>query len=447
MINIATDKKVVIVGLGKTGLSCVRYLKNKGHHVTVMDSRENPPGLAVLAEEFSDVECVLGAFDAELLCGTNEIILSPGVPLAHESLKKALASGVMVRGDIDLFAEAANAPIIAITGSNGKSTVTTLVGEMAVAAGINVGVGGNLGTPSLDLLDNDCQLYVLELSSFQLETTHALNAQSATILNISDDHMDRYSNRMAYLTAKQRVFRGAKNVVVNADEVLSQPLVTVDMTLQYFGLNQPDLNKFSVIDVNGDRYLAKGYEPILALKELKVRGEHNISNVLAAMALASTAGIPIEAMKSALRKFKGLAHRCQHIRTINNVDYVNDSKGTNPGAVVTAVNSLGKEISGKVILIAGGDSKGADLQPLLKPMSEYGKTALLIGKDAERLASVLNGVTHTEYKETLESAVTHASKIAVAGDVVLLSPACASMDMFDNYEHRGDIFVREVLSI
>ena len=441
---IVPEKQVVVVGLGKTGLSCVRYFKRLGRPVMVMDSRQNPPGLAELTQDFPDVEVVLGGFDRRLLCKAAEIILSPGVPLSNPNIQTAIASGVSVRGDIDLFVNAAKAPIVAITGSNGKSTVTTLVGEMALKAGVTAGVGGNLGTPALDLLADEQQLYVLELSSFQLETTQSVNATCAVILNISEDHMDRYPHKIDYLKAKQRIFKGAKNIVVNDDEVLSQPLLSKNVNLVHFGLSGPDQNKFSIMESYGQRYLSHGFTTLLPVKELAIKGLHNISNALAALAIGTVVGLRTEAMLAVLKEFRGLPHRCQFVRTVDGVDYIDDSKGTNAGAAATAIVSFGRAARGKVLLIAGGDSKGADLSPLAEPMAQFGKLAVLIGQDAKKLDEVLDPVVVTRKAKTLKEAVALARSQAAPGDIVLLSPACASFDMFDNYEHRGQVFVAEV---
>mgnify|MGYP000261649603 CR=1 FL=1 len=447
MKNIVTDKQVVVVGLGKTGLSCVRYLSQFGCHIVVMDSRPVPPGLPELNNDFPNVTTILGQFDQEVLCSADEIILSPGVALAREEIQAAVAVGVKVRGDIDLFVEAAKAPVVAITGSNGKSTVTTLLGDMAINSGLNVGIGGNLGTPALELLDAGKQLYVLELSSFQLETTESLNAECAVLLNVTEDHMDRYSNKMAYLQAKQRVFRGAKYVVINDDEVLSQPLATIDMKLVHFGLSNPDLKKFSINERNGERFLSLGFDDLLPVSEMKLKGQHNLSNALAALALGSAVGLSTKEMLETLKVYKGLPHRCEYLRTINSVDYINDSKGTNAGATVTAIRSFGEESSGKVVLIAGGESKDADLTPLVKPMGAFGKLAILIGADAGKIEQVLSNTVEIKRVDSLERAVHLAKQQAEAGDVVLLSPACASFDMFDSYTHRGEVFSKEVAEL
>lgn len=447
MKAIITDKKVVVVGLGKTGLSCVRYLHAQGKHIVVMDTRDAPPGLDELLKLYPNVHYILGRLDEEILCSVDEIILSPGLALSTPEIKAAIGKQVHVRGDIDLFAQAAKAPIIAITGSNGKSTVTSLLGDMIKAAGLNAGVGGNLGVPALELLDDNKELYVLELSSFQLETTHQLNAESVVLLNLSEDHMDRYSSKMAYLQAKQRIFKGAKNIIINDDDALSSPLVNTSMKLSHFGLQSSDLEKFSTVEVKGERFLAKGFKPLIAIRELKLRGAHNISNALAALALGDSVGLSLAAMLETLKSFKGLAHRCQLVRSVNGVEYVNDSKGTNPGSVVTALNSLGKEISGKVILIAGGDAKGADISSLSAPVEKYVKALVLIGVDAQKFEKQLDTLVSIYKESSMKEAVKKAQSLTEPGDLVLLSPACASFDMFKNYEHRGEEFMREVMSL
>lgn len=447
MKAIITDKHIVVVGLGKTGLSCVHFLKNKGKRITVMDTRALPPGLDELKASFPEVPCIAGRLDAEILKSADEIILSPGLSLKTPEIQMALDNGVKVRGDIDLFVEFAKAPIVGITGSNGKSTVTTLLGEMAKDSGLNVGVGGNLGTPALDLLNDNAQLYVLELSSFQLETTHQLNAASAVLLNLSEDHMDRYPSKIAYHQAKQRIFRGAKTIIVNEDDALSAPLVNTTMKIIRFGLGSQDIGKYSMVTEAGERYLVKGYDHLLPVSQMKIKGEHNISNALAALALGESVGISLSSMIETLKRFSGLAHRCQIVRLHNGVEYVNDSKGTNPGSVVTALTSLGREIKGKIVLIAGGDAKGADLYSLREPVATYVKELVLIGADADRFVEELNEIVAIHKESSMKSAVIKASQLAVEGDLVLLSPSCASFDMFQNYEHRGMEFMKEVAAL
>ncbi len=445
--TIASDKQTIVLGLGQTGVSCVRFLRNKGSLPVVMDSRVSPPGIESLKAEFPDLKCILGGFDRELLCACDELIVSPGIALAEPDIQAAIAAGVRVRGDIDVFAEHADAPIVAITGSNGKSTVTTLVGEMARQSGVKVGVGGNIGLPALDLLGKGHDLYVLELSSFQLETTHALNAACAVLLNISEDHMDRYDGKLAYLQAKQRIFKGASHVVINDDEPLSQPLVTTGMKTSHYGLSGPDLKKFTIDDASGERMLVRGFDALMPVKNIALKGRHNVSNALAALAIGSAVNLRIEAMISTLESFAGLPHRCQWLRCLNGVDYINDSKGTNVGATLVALNSFGTECDGKVILIAGGEAKGADLAPLYQTVKSYVKQLVLIGRDAGLFETALSGATQMTRASDMHEAVRIAQSIAAAGDLVLLSPACASFDMFNDYQHRGDCFAAEVTAL
>ena len=443
MSVIATDNRTLVVGLGKTGLSCVRYLSNRGVPVVVADSRAQPPGLAALRAAFPDVAIHLGPFDAALFAGFDQLVVSPGLSVEEPAIQAARDAGARITGDIDLFSQFAKAPIVAITGSNGKSTVTELVGQMARDAGIRVAVGGNLGTPALDLLDDDVELYVLELSSFQLETTESLNAKVATVLNLSDDHMDRYPTREAYYKAKQRIYRGCQVAVANADDPLSPPLLRTNMSLRQFGFNQVNPGTFSTRHEGERLWITHGMDNLLAADEMRLRGLHNVANVLAALALGEAAGLPLASMLETIRHFEGLPHRCQLVRQWHGVDFINDSKGTNVGATVAAINSL-KPAGGKIALIAGGDAKGADLTPLREPVSQHCRAAVLLGRDAERLATTLADTVSVKTVGTLEAAVKEAADIAQAGDVVLLSPACSSLDMFANYEARGDAFSKAV---
>ena len=439
MSVIVSDRRTLIVGLGKTGLSCVRYLSGQGRGIAVADSRLQPPGLDELKAGWPDVPIYLGEFDEELFAGFNELIVSPGISIAEPAIAGAAARGARIRGDIDLFADAADAPIIAITGSNGKTTVTTLVGEMARAAGRNVQVGGNIGTPALDLLDQGADLYVLELSSFQLETTEELGALAATVLNVSDDHMDRYPDKMAYFQAKQRIYRGCKNAIVNLDDALSTPMARDTLRFLCFGFNRVNPETFSTRDDDQGTWITWGLDNLLLASELQLMGRHNISNVMAALALGHAAGLAMEPMLEVARSFRGLPHRCEFVRNLNGVDYINDSKGTNVGATVAAIESLVPD-SGKVILIAGGDGKGADFQPLAEPVAACCRALVLIGRDAGKISEAV-GVSVPQYRATsLQEAVSLARQAAEPGDRVLLSPACASFDMFRDYNDRGEQF-------
>jgi UDP-N-acetylmuramoylalanine--D-glutamate ligase len=444
MSLIASDHMRIVVGLGKSGMSLVRFLARQGLPFAVVDTRANPPELSTLREQFPQVEVRCGGLDVDFLCTAKELLVSPGLAIATPELQAAAARGVKLSGDIDLFARYAKAPIVAITGSNAKSTVTTLVGEMAAAAGKKVAVGGNLGTPALDLLADDVELYVLELSSFQLETTHQLNAEVATCLNVSEDHMDRYADLQAYHLAKHRIFRGARQVVVNADDALSRPLVADQLPCTIFGLGKPDFKRFGLLEENGEKYLAYQFETLMPVRELKIRGAHNQSNALAALALGMAVGLPVEPMLATLRQFGGLPHRCQWVRELNGVNYYDDSKATNVGAALAAIEGLGADISGKLVLIAGGDGKGADFSGLKTPVGRFCRAVVLLGRDAALLADALEGATELVRVQTLEEAVQRCAELAQPGDAVLLSPACASLDMFKNFEQRGQLFAQAV---
>ncbi|SHL08705.1 UDP-N-acetylmuramoyl-L-alanine--D-glutamate ligase [Phytopseudomonas punonensis] len=444
MSLIASDQFRIVVGLGKSGMSLVRYLARQGVRFAVVDTRANPPELSTLREQFPQVEVRCGELDVEFLSRASELLISPGLAVATPALQEAAKRGVKLSGDIDLFARAAKAPIIAITGSNAKSTVTTLVGEMAAAAGRKVAVGGNLGTPALDLLADDVELYVIELSSFQLETTELLNAEVATCLNVSEDHMDRYADLPAYHLAKHRIFRGARQVVVNRDDPLSRPMIADQVPCWSFGLGKPDFKRFGLLEENGEKYLAYQFEALLPVRELKVRGAHNQSNALAALALGHAVGLPMAAMLETLKGFTGLPHRCQWVGERAGVSYYDDSKATNVGAALAAIEGLGDDIAGKLVLIAGGDGKGADFSSLRKPVAAHCRVVVLLGRDADKLAAVLDGAVDILRVDSLQAAVEQAAAIAQSGDAVLLSPACASLDMFKNFEERGRMFAQAV---
>jgi UDP-N-acetylmuramoylalanine--D-glutamate ligase len=434
---------VVIVGLGKTGLSCVRYFSQQGMSIAVTDSRAEPPELTNLKNEFESVPVYLGEIDSEVLLASDQIILSPGVSLENESVKQAIKHGIPVIGDIEIFCQQAKVPIIAISGSNGKSTVTTLVAEMTRQAGLKTCVGGNLGTPALELLDEPVpDLYVLELSSFQLETTFSLNAHASVVLNISPDHMDRYESLDDYIGAKNKIYSGQGLMVINQDDAAVNAMADVSRKVLSFTLSKPEGNNFGVIIENNELWLCQGENKIIRQNELKIKGEHNIANALAAMALASSVNVPIDAMVEALKNFKGLDHRCQLVKTINNVSWYNDSKATNVGACIASIIGLCE--SGNIILIAGGDSKGADLSSLTPVVKQHVKNVLLMGVDANKLATAIGSATSHEFAANMKEAVNRASQLANAGDLVLLAPACASLDMYKDYQQRGDDFVSAV---
>lgn len=425
--------KVVILGLGKTGLSCVNYFLRKGITPTVLDTRQHPPGMDELPV---GVELLTGSWDESRLLCAELIVSSPGIALSTPALQKAQQAGVEVIGDIELFVREAKAPIVAITGSNGKSTVTTLVGEMAVEAGISVGVGGNIGTPALDLLLEPAALYVLELSSFQLETTHSLRAAAATILNLSEDHMDRYDGMDGYLAAKRRIYDGAERIVCNRDDKATLPVT--GKAWQSFGL---DGDSYGRVSKDGALFLAVNGESVLASDALHIVGAHNQMNALAAMALSDAVGIPRTAQLAVLRRFTGLPHRCQFVREHDGIRWINDSKATNVGSTLAAVAGIAESIKGKLILIAGGQGKGQDFSPLQALLGHSIQHMICFGQDASILAAL---GSQAEIVADLPAAVARAKQLATQGDWVLLAPACASLDMFKNFEARGDQFAKLV---
>ncbi|OZG71989.1 UDP-N-acetylmuramoyl-L-alanine--D-glutamate ligase [Hahella sp. CCB-MM4] len=446
MTILARDRHIVIVGLGVTGLSCARYLHAKGMSFSVMDTRDVPPGLEELKNLCPDVDIVTGSLDREKLGEASEIWLSPGVALAHPDIA-AVSDKVIVRGDVDVFSQEAKAPIIAITGSNGKSTVTSMVGEMAKACGVQVAVGGNLGTPVLDLLAPEVELYVVELSSFQLETTEKLEAKAATVLNLSQDHMDRYPDMMAYHLAKMRVFFGCQHLVLNKDDVLAQPPMIQGAAVTWFSLSSPEPRQFGLVSSGDKHFLAKGNEVLLDTDELRIKGRHNWSNALAALALAEAAGLSLPICLETLKDFTGLEHRCEWVESVNGVDFINDSKATNVGATIAALEGLGPVTAGNLILICGGQGKGQDFSALFDCMERYVHAAVVLGEDRQLLRDGLAAKMPVHEVNTMQEAVSTAASLSNGGDLVLLSPACASLDMFRNYVERGEEFKRWVRAL
>ncbi len=439
---IATSKQTAVIGLGLTGLSVARFLARNDSTFCVFDNRDAPPALPTLQQEYPNVPVKLGPFEYDDLQHMETVVVSPGVSCKTPAIAKVKAAGGEVIGDIELFARSAKAPIVAITGSNGKTTVTTLLGEMAQAEGLRVAVGGNLGTPALDLLSDDVELYVLELSSFQLETTLKLNAKVACILNVSPDHLDRYNNMQEYWAAKQRIYWGAGAIVANKDDALTQSPIAKDRHYLTFGSGKPDIQQYGLQQTEGQWEIAKGFKGLIALSEMHIKGKHNALNAQAALAIGELLGLSMETMLQVLREFKGLPHRCQWLAMYKGIAFYNDSKGTNVGATVAAVEGLAE---GKnIVLIAGGDGKGADFTPLKAVAQKHLKALITIGVDGSKIAEVCANVCETQKAERLAQALELAVHCAVSGDVVLLSPACASFDMFRNYEHRGDEFARLV---
>ncbi|MCL4131052.1 UNVERIFIED_CONTAM: hypothetical protein GTU68_065167 [Idotea baltica] len=427
----------MVVGIGTTGLSVARHLSQLGERFVMLDTRQNPPCLAQLKSEYPDVPVALGDLDIDSLEGADEIILSPGLSRQMPAVQAAIKLDVPVISDIELFARSADAPIIAITGSNGKSTVTTLVGEMCAAAGQKVGVGGNLGTPALELLDESSELYVLELSSFQLESVYGLNAEVAVVLNVSPDHMDRYQSLLDYHQAKHRIFGGARQVVVNRADKLSVPLVSEKVKQWNFGLDRPDFAGFGLVGQDGESWLTYQFDRLMPESELGIKGRHNTSNALAALALGSAVGLPIDTMLQVLREFRGLPHRCQTVMELNGVTYINDSKATNVGATLAAIQGFSS--ANNLILIAGGQAKGQDFSPLASVLAGTVKQLVLLGEDASIISDAVTSNAASGGVDTV-----YAANLTEAGDIVLLSPACASFDMFSGFTERGDQFVAVV---
>ncbi|ODN67006.1 UDP-N-acetylmuramoyl-L-alanine--D-glutamate ligase [Methylophaga muralis] len=433
----------LIIGLGQTGLSCARFLVQQGNAVAVIDSNDKPACLNALQKDYPEVVVKTGSIPADWLMRADSIVLSPGVDPRLPQIQQAAAAGIEIVGDIELFARHANAPIIAITGSNGKSTVTTLVGLMAQMAGKKVAVGGNLGTPALDLLTDPApDFYVLELSSFQMETVKSMNAFASVILNVSPDHLDRYDSVEDYQRAKQKVYQGNGVMVINRDDPIVSSMAIAGRNQLGFSLHESQGYEFGVLSQRGHLWLAEGDAPLMLVSEMKIAGKHNVANALAALALGSVMGLPMDAMLQALREFKGLPHRCRFVREINGVRWFNDSKATNVGASIAAIEGLAD--NGKLVLIAGGVGKGQKFEPLAATLNEYVSTVVLIGQSAEEIARHVPKSVKVHFAGDIKAAVKLAATSAENGQQVLLSPACASFDQFSNYVDRGEQFEQAV---
>ncbi|CAM4177294.1 UDP-N-acetylmuramoyl-L-alanine--D-glutamate ligase [Acinetobacter pragensis] len=438
----------VVAGLGISGVAAVNFLHEQGYRVAVTDSRATPPGHDQIPAK---VQTSFGKLDEDLLLQAEEIIISPGLDPKLPEIQAAAAKGIAIVSEIQILRRATDKPIVAITGSNAKSTVTTLLGLMVKDAGRKVAVGGNLGRPALDLIKDDPELYVLELSSFQLEATSNLAAEVAVVLNMSEDHLDRHGDMMGYHTAKHRIFQAVKKVVFNRDDSLTRPLVPDATPMQSFGLNAPDMNQFGVLrDDDGTIWLARGRERLLQSSDMYIQGTHNVANALACLALGEAIGLPLDSMLNTLKTFKGLEHRCEFVKELAGVRYYNDSKGTNIGATLAAIDGLGAAIEakgGKVAIILGGQGKGQDFTALRDSLSKYAKVAVLIGEDRPLIEAAISGTAELLPAATLKEAVEICQQHAQANDVVLLSPACASFDMFKGYSERGHQFVDCVNSL
>ncbi|MDD3763201.1 MAG: UDP-N-acetylmuramoyl-L-alanine--D-glutamate ligase [Nevskiales bacterium] len=433
-------QRILVVGLGVSGVSALRYLAGEGAAVTATDSRAEPAGIAALRASFGAVDFHLGALSVpEPLDRFDLAVLSPGIAPDVPFVRSLQAAGVPVVGDVELFAQVATAPVLGITGSNGKSTVTTLVGEMARAAGMRVGVGGNLGTPALDLLDPATELYVLELSSFQLETTSSLRCRAAAILNLSQDHLDRHRSMAQYAAIKAGIFKGCVHPVFNRNDAAVAALAPPQAVS--FGLDVPGPGHYGVIERDGEAWLAHGGQAVMAVAAMQIYGTHNVANALAALALADAAGIPRDASVAALQAFRGLPHRCEFVAEQAGVRYFNDSKGTNVGSTLAALDGL----PAPIVWLGGGQGKGQSFAELRPVLARKGRAAVLFGEDAERIAEAVAGALPVYRVADMGAALDRARAIARAGDQVLLSPACASFDQFRSYVDRGERFREAVL--
>ncbi|MBF0751846.1 MULTISPECIES: UDP-N-acetylmuramoyl-L-alanine--D-glutamate ligase [unclassified Pasteurella] len=426
------NKTITVIGLGKTGLSCVDYLQSQHANIRVMDTRKNPLGVDKLAK---NIPLYTGGLNQQWLNESDIIIISPGLSVKTPEIQTALSAGVEVIGDIELFCRAATKPIVGITGSNGKSTVTTLVYEMAKSAGIKVGMGGNIGIPALSLLKEDDDLYVLELSSFQLETTYSLKASAATVLNVTEDHMDRYENLEEYRQAKLRIYQNADVAVVNGEDQLTvgEGENQAEQILS-FAEHHGD---YWIRTEKGKQYLMVKNEVLLPCEDVGLVGRHNYMNILAATALAQSVGIDLEAIRTTLRHFKGLDHRFQLVHNANGVRWINDSKATNVGSTIAALTGL--FVEGKLHLLLGGDGKGADFSALATLINQPHIICYCFGRDGAELVKLSS---QGYLFETMEQAIEFLRPTLKTGDIVLLSPACASLDQFASFEKRGEEFSR-----
>ena len=441
--NLDASSKILVVGLGVTGTAVTRYLDKLGFYYAIVDSRAKPPLMADFIESHPETPVFTGGFHADAFAVASHLIVSPGIALHEIPIQNALARGAVCLSDIDLFACSVNAPIVGITGSNGKSTVTTMVGDMARQAGKKVGVGGNLGVPALDLISSEVELYVLELSSFQLERVSMLNAVASSVLNISADHLDRHADLADYARQKQAIFRGTGWIVINVDDAVVSGMQAdySGRNILTFGLKHPA--DFTVGTVEGIEQLMYRQQPLMPVSELPLEGGHNVANALAALAIGHAINLPFEPMCIALRKFKSLAHRMQKVAVVNDVTWINDSKATNIGACVAALDGYTRPL----ILLAGGDAKGADMQELVPTIRNKVKSVVLMGKDAHLIEQAIDGCVPVYRATTIQQAVKIAAGLAQTGDCVLLSPACASIDQFRDYKDRGEQFSRAVLEL
>ena len=434
-------KKELVYGLGATGLSVARYLKRNDVNAIYYDSRQDAPGLDELMSLDADAEVVLGDNTKGLLKKAKRIIVSPGIPDDDDFLQDARKKKIAVVSDIELFAAKVTAPVAAVTGSNGKSTVVTLLALMCDAADVPALAGANLGLPALDLLAEDTpEFFVLELSSFQLQRLPELSADVAGVLNVSADHLDWHSSEEEYRAAKYRIFRGAKAVVFSRDDDEAPTHIAKDIPQLSFGLDEPGDGQYGLRTEDGVGFLARGQQLLLSVDDMALVGRHNLANALAALAMGQLMGLELPPMLQVLNQFPGLPHRMQRVNRVGAATYINDSKATNVAATIASI----KSIDGFVVLIAGGEGKGGDFDQLAKSVHMRLRGAVLIGEDGPAIGDALNGLAPTHSAETMQEAVACAADMAEPGDTVLLAPACASFDQYENYQQRGDAFCQAV---
>ena len=427
------DVNYLVIGLGLSGYSAARYLLRNGYRCSVQDTRDLPPYLGKLKDEFDGIEFHAGPLTDAICKQADTLVVSPGLSIRQPEIQRAAGQGKAVVGDVELFAQLVHRPVIAITGSNGKSTVTSLVGEMIRADRRGVAVGGNIGTPALDLLQQDAEFYVLELSSYQLETTTSLRPRVAALLNLSEDHLDRYDSYAGYVEAKLGIYENAETCVSNFDDASTRH----DSGDVGFSLNPGSTAAYHLLEDDG-LWLARADEAWLKVEKLGISGRHNWANALAAMAIADNIGISKAAIVEALQAFRGIPHRSQWVAEIGGVEWINDSKATNVGAAQASIEGRNRP----VILIAGGQSKGADMSVMKETLKQKVKLILLLGEDAELMQRAWQDAAPIERVETMREAVNRAHQIANSGDCVLLAPACASFDMYPKFEARGDDFMQ-----
>ncbi|MGI9308188.1 MAG: UDP-N-acetylmuramoyl-L-alanine--D-glutamate ligase [Gammaproteobacteria bacterium] len=435
-----TAQRVMVVGMGITGVSCARSLASQGVHVCFADSRSQPPALDAIRSLYPDAELLTGELPASVPEDVDKLIVSPGVRLDSPLLKNAQSRGIEVLSDIDLFVDQCDVPLLLVTGTNGKSTVTSLVASILRSAGYRAEAGGNLGTAALDLLDTDAEAFVLELSSFQLERSKPIPSRAAVVLNIAADHIDYHGSLKKYVAAKQRIYSRCDLAIVNRDEPDVVALVTSDVPVVTFGLDAPLPGHWGIAAIDGDEFIVFGDEPVIPVSRVRLEGRHNLANVLAAMAFAAAMDVPFSVMAEAAALFDGLSHRMELVVEYAGVRWIDDSKATNESAATASINS----VAGPLILIAGGDAKGADFARLAEALRGRESRVVLLGKDAEKLAAVLQGVAEQYPVQSIEEAVVRAAELAEAGTTVLLAPACSSLDMFVDFRDRGQQFAAAV---